>query len=166
MAFAVGRILVPTDFSATADLALDYARKLAVRFSASLQLLHVVEEPFLGGGIAAEIYVSDPSAVRAAAVGEALERLAARVTPHDRDELDASTHVVFGTVAESIIDHAVHARIDLIVMGTTARTGVAHLLAGDVAEHVVRLAPCPVLTVRRDATARDVMPAAQEATAS
>ncbi len=36
---------------------------------------------------------------------------------------------------------------DLIVMGTHGRTGVSRVLLGSVAEHVVRLAPCPVLTV-------------------
>ena len=50
--------------------------------------------------------------------------------------------------AAAIVDYARREQIDLIVMGTHGRGGVAHLLMGSVAERVVRTAPCPVLTVR------------------
>jgi nucleotide-binding universal stress UspA family protein len=46
-----------------------------------------------------------------------------------------------------ITQYATDERIDLIVMGTDGRRGVAHLLMGSVAERVVRAASCPVLTV-------------------
>jgi nucleotide-binding universal stress UspA family protein len=46
------------------------------------------------------------------------------------------------------VSYATSQDIDLIVMGTHGRRGVAHLLLGSVAEHVVRTAGCPVLTVR------------------
>ena len=48
----------------------------------------------------------------------------------------------------SIAEYAAERGIDLIVIGTHGRTGVAHLLLGSVAERLVRTAPCPVLTVR------------------
>ena len=48
-----------------------------------------------------------------------------------------------------IMRYAAERDIDLIVMGTHGRTGLAHALMGSVAERVVRRAPCPVLTVRQ-----------------
>ncbi len=47
-----------------------------------------------------------------------------------------------------IVRYAQEANIDLIVLGTHGRGGLAHMLLGSVAEKVVREAPCPVLTVR------------------
>jgi nucleotide-binding universal stress UspA family protein len=50
--------------------------------------------------------------------------------------------------ADEIVQYARSEDIDLIVMGTHGRMGIAHLLLGSVAEHVVRAAACPVLTMR------------------
>jgi nucleotide-binding universal stress UspA family protein len=54
-----------------------------------------------------------------------------------------------GHPAETIVRVAHERGADLIVMGTHGRTGLPHVLLGSVAEKVVQLAPCPVLTVRR-----------------
>ena len=62
----ITRILVPTDFSATADAALDYAYVLAERFNASIELLHVLDDPFVADGMAAEAYISEAPALRTA----------------------------------------------------------------------------------------------------
>ena len=56
--------------------------------------------------------------------------------------------VVFGHPFERIVETAARDDIGMIVMGTHGRTGLARLTAGSVAERVVRLAPCPVLTVK------------------
>jgi nucleotide-binding universal stress UspA family protein len=58
------------------------------------------------------------------------------------------TEIVPGNPAEVIVERARAEGYDLIVVGTHGRTGVSHLLVGSVAEKVVRLAACPVLTVR------------------
>jgi nucleotide-binding universal stress UspA family protein len=58
------------------------------------------------------------------------------------------TALLTGPVASTIVAFAQSHAIDLIVMGTHGRSGIAHLLLGSVAERVVRTAPCPVLTVR------------------
>jgi nucleotide-binding universal stress UspA family protein len=52
------------------------------------------------------------------------------------------------TPADEIVKYAQAETIDLIVLGTHGRPGVAHLFMGSVAEKVVRTAPCPVLTLR------------------
>lgn len=142
----ITRILVPTDFSATADAALDYAYVLAEQFGASLELLHVLDDPFVVDGMAAEAYISEAPALRSAMLQEARNRLRHRAAP--RQGIAIETEVLFGHGARTIAEYAAERGVDLIVMGTHGRTGFAHLLLGSVAERLVRTAPCPVLTVR------------------
>lgn len=157
----IKRILVPTDFSDTADAALTYARLLAARYGASLQLLHVLDDPFVTEGLAAEAYMTEAPVLRSALLREAQNRLAQRVVPLRRGgEFEGSpgvtrvdAEVLFGHGAKTIAEYALDRGANLIVMGTHGRTGVAHLLLGSVAERLVRHAPCPVLTVRHQ-TAR------------
>jgi nucleotide-binding universal stress UspA family protein len=144
----IDRILVPTDFSTTADAALDYARVLAARFGAELRLLHVLEDQYLGGSFAGEVYIPEPSNLRAALTKEAEALLAKRVAPLRRESLQVDAAVVVGRSFRAIVDHADEYGADLIVMGTHGRTGIPHLLLGSVAERIVRTATCPVLTVR------------------
>jgi universal stress protein A len=141
------RILVPTDFSEPSDAALDYARVIATTFGASLHVVHVVHTP--AAMISAEVYITDPQAFRAQLFDDAQRRLNHRVTASDRTRYAATTEVASGSIADSIIDCAKERGIDLIVMGTHGRSGVAHLLMGSVAEQVVRHAPCPVMTVHQ-----------------
>ena len=143
----ITRILVPTDFSATADAALDYAYVLAERFNASIELLHVLDDPFVADGMAAEAYISEAPTLRTAMLQEAQERLRHRAST--RGGLPAiKTEVLFGHGARTIVEYAAERGVDLVVMGTHGRTGLAPLLLGSVAEQLVRTAPCPVLTVR------------------
>jgi nucleotide-binding universal stress UspA family protein len=142
------RILVPTDFSAPSDAALDSARGLAARFGASLYLLHVLEEGFASGAFGLEGYAPESRESRSVRFDDAMQRLATKLTPADRTTLRARTEVIFGTGAPAILDYAADNAFDLIVMGTHGRTGVAHLVMGSMAETVLRSAPCPVMTVR------------------
>ena len=69
----------------------------------------------------------------------------------DNDERPLPTRrmlITSDAPALAIVEYARQHDIDLIVTGTHGRGGVAHLLLGSVAERVVRIAPCPVLTVR------------------
>jgi nucleotide-binding universal stress UspA family protein len=141
-------ILVPTDFSASSDAALGYAREVAAKFGSTLYLLHVVEAPFVSGPLGSEAFVADTPAAQVHLIQEAQARLGHRLTPADRRRFAATGEIVSGTTARSIVEYAGERGIDLIVMGTHGRSGMAHLLMGSVAERVVRSAPCPVLTVR------------------
>ena len=154
----ITRVLVPTDFSAQSDEALDYARTLAARFGASLHLLHVVEDAAASGGLIPEAYIGVSPEVRAHVVAEAQARLRHRLTERDREVLHARSEVICGVTADTIGDYADNLGIDLIVMGTHGRTGLAHVLIGSVAEKVVRTAPCPVFTVRERAPRVDGPP--------
>jgi nucleotide-binding universal stress UspA family protein len=130
------RILVPIDFSASSNATLDYARQMAARFGARLYLLHVLENDFLRPTVA------DPQAVEAAILRQLRERL----TLEERLRGAEPVVVRSDALADAIVTYARSADIDLIVMGTHGRSGLAHLLKGSVAERVVRKAPCMVLT--------------------
>ena len=147
MAATVTRILVATDFSAASGAALEFAKTLAIRFGASLHLLHVLEDPYVTGAFAADIYAPPPAGLRESWLRSAETTMATQVTETDKTAFNITTDVVFGPIASTIVERAAQIGADLIVMGTHGRGGVAHLM-GSVAERVVRTAGCPVLTTR------------------
>ena len=162
----ITRILVPVDFSSHSDRAFRYAVRLATRFGASMELLHVVDNPIASGALSAEVYVPDLPQILDNLLREAEKRLTALKSVAAGDGVYAATHVLTGQPAHTIVEHARAGGFDLIVMGTHGRTGFSHLFVGSVAERVVRRAPCPVLTVR-DMTrpAREAEPPAARAAA-
>jgi nucleotide-binding universal stress UspA family protein len=136
---ALTNVLVAVDFGEASEAALTYGRNFATQFGARLHAIHVLENRFL------RPMLNDPKAVEHATHRQLLDRL----TPVDRKRLNAVAVVrTSDDPADEIVRYAREQNIDLIVLGTHGRRGVAHLLAGSVAEHVVRAAPCPVLTVR------------------
>ena len=156
------RILVPLDFSAPSDAALEYARTVATRFGASLHLLHVADDPYRAL-YSAEVYVPEVEGLRDEILTDATGRLKDRLQSSDIRELGATAEAVIGTPPSSIVEYAESHDIDLIVMGTHGRGGMSHLLMGSVAERVVRTAPCPVLTVRQFGKAATAETRMQEA---
>jgi nucleotide-binding universal stress UspA family protein len=149
MTQAISRILVPVDFSAHSEDALRYAVSLAGRLGASLELLHVVEDPFLSGAWSSELYLPNGAELLDSIVSDAKRRLSDLKDLIVQGRVPASTVVLKGPPAPTIIDHAKDGQFDLVVMGTHGRTGLAHLFMGSVAEAVARRAPCPVLTIRQ-----------------
>src|SRR5262245_48694321 len=152
MAATVTRILVATDFSAASGAALDFAKTLATRFGSSLHLLHVLDDPYVTGAFAPEIYAPPPPGLRESWLHSAETMMDTLLTEADKAAYNATTDVVFGPIAHTIVERASQVGADLIVMGTHGRGGVAHLLMGSVAERVVRTAGCPVLTTRGAST--------------
>ena len=138
----ISRILVPTDFSESADEALEYARALGARLGASLYLLHVMHEPLLAEGLIAETNIASVPSLHDEAVAETRKGLACRSAG------TASAEFAVGDAVTNILSYASRIGADLIVMGARGGTGLALLLLGSVAEHVVRRALCPVITVR------------------
>jgi len=143
------KVLVATDFSAPSEAALAYGRELARNFGATLSVVHIVDDIIARAyGIDGGVIVTDPD-VQRQYEATAREQVEALLTANDRIDLKASaTILVSNTPAAAIVSYAREASVDLIVMGTHGRGGVAHLLMGSVSERVVRTAPCPVLTVR------------------
>jgi nucleotide-binding universal stress UspA family protein len=141
-------ILVPTDFSETAERALDYAVALAAKVGARIHVLNVIGIPSFGVpelGLAVTTTMID-SLVRDNQA--ALDRLA-----EQRRGQTTFGEVMLrtGDPRDLILQAAEEVHADLIVMGTHGRRGVSRALLGSVAEMIVRTAPCPVLTVRAKA---------------
>jgi universal stress protein A len=141
------RILVPTDFSKSSGNALTYAVAFAEKFAAEIHLLHVVQDLalFIPEAVLVAPAPAPPVEQFAAAARAALERAIADL---QRPGLTVHPEVVEGTPYEEIVRFARERDVDLIVIGTHGRSGLAHILLGGVTDKVVRRAPCPVLTVR------------------
>lgn len=153
MTLDIKRILVPLDFSANSELALDYARAMARRFGAALHLVHVCEVPAMATGpLEAYVFRYSDWGQRLSDEAESLLIDLEQRLP----DVKVSTEVLFGNPARCIVTAADVDRTDLIVMGTHGRGSLMHVLMGNVAERVVRTAPCPVLTVRQPREAEPV----------
>ena len=136
-------ILVPTDFSACAEQALTVARSLARDHNAKLVLAAVSPPP----PPQSETFLPDteyPGLI--AGTRREVDSLAAKIV-----ELPVEARVMAGAPGPSIVAMAEDCRADLIVMGTHGRTGITRFLMGSVAEHVLRHAKCPVLTIKTGA---------------
>jgi nucleotide-binding universal stress UspA family protein len=140
-------VLVATDFSKTSEAALGYGRELARAFGAKLHVLHVADNIMTRYAFDGSVVL--PPEVQADLEHSAQEQLDRLVGDDDRRALRAVAVVRTSTTpADSIVDYAKEADIDLIVIGTHGRRAVAHLLLGSVAEQVVRTSRTPVLVVR------------------
>jgi len=143
---SIRRILFPTDFSEPAEYAWQYALTFAQEFEAEVHLLHVVAPP----PRLTEAYTVtfDPEGTVQALMVEASTSLDGQVEAAKSRGLIFRREVRAGVDYREIIDYATKYDIDLIVMATHGRTGLAHVLLGSVAEKIVRKAPCPVLTIK------------------
>jgi nucleotide-binding universal stress UspA family protein len=143
----LSKILVPIDFSDNSRVALDYAVALGEQFDSKIHILHVLQDVVSIAPEPTYVLASTGAFAKELRKGadEALQKLA------DAKAL-AGKKVVHrvreGQPFLKILHYARENFIDLIVMGTHGRTGLAHLLIGSVAENVVRKSRCPVLTVR------------------
>ncbi len=145
----LNRILVPVDFSDYSSDAVKYGCALAEKFGAELHLLHVLQDMVA--------MVPEPG-LAFPPPGDYMQEL--QQSAEDAlMKLPDNTWKFTGKVVRStrqgppfveILRYAKEMVIDLIVMGTHGRSGLAHMLLGSVAERVVRKAPCPVLSVRPD----------------
>jgi nucleotide-binding universal stress UspA family protein len=136
------RVLVPTDFSPDADLALAWARLLVEKTGGSLVVQHSCDLPALLDGSAelsrASLLKSMESAAR--------EKLAG--IRQSLAGCSVETVVSQGRPDLAILDTAESAKPDLIVMGTRGRTGLAHVVLGSTAERVLRRSHLPVVTLK------------------
>jgi universal stress protein A len=143
---ALKRILVATDFSEPADVAVNYGRDLARAYDGTLHVIHVIEDMLAFYGPDVGFALADVERNIEAAVQRDLD---ATISTQDDDSLKVVATVQRGSnVSHVITEYARTNAIDLIIVGTHGRGAVSRFLMGSVAERVVRSAPCPVLTVR------------------
>jgi nucleotide-binding universal stress UspA family protein len=140
----IERIVVPTDFSEHAEVALSYAKRLAEPTGARLYLLHAVEDV-----VYPDFY---PPVVTPLPITElrqkAGERIRATIARVEGGGVDLAIEVRAGRPALEIVEFAEQEEADLIVMASHGLTGLRHLLLGSVTEQVIRRAPCPIFTVK------------------
>lgn len=141
------KVVHPTDFSDCAGQAQALAVDLVGKLGGEIVLLQVlVETPLYGEGV---LSGSQVQSVYDAQRRWAEETLEARVADLRQRGIKASGRVQAGIPYEVIVKIAEEELADMIVMGTHGRSGLNRVLLGSVAERVIRLAPCPVLTVRQ-----------------
>jgi nucleotide-binding universal stress UspA family protein len=141
------RILLPSDFSECSAEAARAARRLAEIFGARLVVLHVLDEPaaldpMFRGEVPMEL-------LRGRMEQYARESMEAFVADGFRGTENVETRIASGVPYREILREARETGADLIVIGTHGRTGVEHVIFGSTAEKVVRMSPCPVLTIRQ-----------------
>ena len=144
--FPIKTVLCPTDFSEPSHQALKIAGELASKVGAGVLLVHVV--PVL------PTLPNDPNNVFNASEYERLlhqdadEKLAHLISETAQGGPQIRTRVGHGDAASEIVRIAESEKADLIVIATHGTTGWRRFVFGSVAEKVVRLAKCPVLTIR------------------
>jgi len=142
----IRRILCPTDFSDASRRALEQAGMFASWFGAAVTVLHVSHPPPVIEGPVS--FAAPPAGISHASVCQARTALAEsarllRTAGIVVDELVLEDYDPEGR----ILEQAASINADMLVMGTHGRTGLGWLFVGSVTDHVLRKAPCPVLTV-------------------
>jgi nucleotide-binding universal stress UspA family protein len=153
----ITNILVPVDFSSCSKEALEYAELMAERFDASLTVLHAWRLP-------PELEIAPPYVDMIPYERQMREEIESRLADmvdslKKKNRVRLETRLEEGHATDMIVAFAKKSGCDLIVMGTHGRRGFKRFMLGSVAEHVVRLAPCPVLTVgvRDEAPAKEAI---------
>ena len=142
----LNKILVPVDFSDHSKIALSHASEIAQSYNAQLQILHIIEEtmhPAFSLSGKSSIFdlipgIEDDCRKRT-------EKMVSETVP---SQVKYDVHIKGGSVASDIIRFAKENSTDLIVIATHGLTGLEHMLLGSVTEKVVRMAHCPVFTVK------------------
>jgi nucleotide-binding universal stress UspA family protein len=139
----IQKILIPTDFSENSQHALKYAVALAESFKAKLYVVHVFEHAVVAAPTETfhpEIWVEAEKSER-----EQLNQLTQELRVK---RIDAEPVFGSGIAHIEIVKTAKELEVDLITLATHGRTGLSHFVFGSTAEKIIRLAPCPVLTVK------------------
>ena len=141
----IKNILVPVDFSVNSKSGIETARKIAKTFNSQINYVHVIEQQlhpsFHVAGIES-VFMLDPNLK---------DSSLSKLKEFCFKEGETSSYCVLeGTAHSAIANCAKEMKCELIVMSTHGYTGLDHVLIGSTTERVVRVAPCPVLSVGRE----------------
>ena len=159
------KVLCPVDLSSFSLQGLKLALKMAQASDATLDILHVIHNPF-DEIYLTEITQTDPALIDAYATEPQRRAKILRATEEHSEVLlkqfchevvqqygKVRYHIRRGDPFEAILEASEDLMTELVVLATHGRTGVKRLVIGNVAEKIVRHAPCPVLTVKPKASA-------------
>ncbi len=139
------KILSPVDLSEFTTDEIAYAADISKQYGAELHVLHVI--PNLTYFTPYESFLTPENLVAIEKnIQDEVDRDFGKILKNV--DIDVKKAVRTGVAFVEIIDYAKAEGIDLIVMGTHGRSGIEHILIGNVAEKVVRKSPCPVMTIR------------------
>ncbi len=139
------KILIPTDGSDTANKAVTHAINLAEALNAELHAMYVVDISAFAG-LPTEIVWENMKNLLKSESDTAMKYIEKKAT---EKEIKFEKIVKEGVPAKEIVKTAKEIQADLIVMGTSGRTGLDKFLLGSVAEKIIRTSPCPVLVVHK-----------------
>ena len=140
-------IIAAVDFSPHSEPVVDAAVTFAKQFGAKVRLVHAYDIPI---PLVSPYEVAIPEPYREETRRIAAQKLAALVDRLAAQGVTVDSLLTEVPAAAAIVRAAEESKADLLVIGTRGHTGLKHLLLGSVAERTVRLAPCPVLTVKAD----------------
>ena len=147
------KILVPTDFSKPAQIALDVASDIAKKANAELILLHVVEEASgTSFNITGEVDVSggwEDKVFTMKLIERSKKQMAKVFSDVKANGLKVTQELRLGTAFHGMRDIIAAQKVDLVVMGTAGHSKLEEMIIGTNTEKVVRHAKCPVLTVHK-----------------
>jgi len=154
MGFAAGMktIVVATDLHDQSEAALEYARKLAAGYAARVVLAHGVDP------VDYAAVDSIPGRVLKGLTEQARSALDQLSSDLLREGIPSNSEIRQGAVAQMLVDVARQYGAGLIVMGTRGMQGAGPVIVGSIAEHLVRLSPCPVMAVAADWNAGEFRP--------
>jgi nucleotide-binding universal stress UspA family protein len=142
------KILVPTDFSSYSEKALRQAFDIALQYKAKVYVVHVLhgKNPYDTSDGTIPSYYED---VEKQMIEEARKKLQEEIDRFPQTkELDVFIDVVNGNTSEAILEEERSKGIDLIVIASLGRSGIAKYLIGGVARNVLKGAQCPVLLTK------------------
>lgn len=146
------KILVPTDFSKEAQLALNLGSQFAKKFQMELILLHVLEVPYGSYSVMGEVGVAASytyeNLYETQLIKKTSERLQQLIQDLASEGVAANYKLVYGIPYSHIQETITSQSVDLVIMGSKGASGLAEILIGSNTERVIRNASCPVITVK------------------
>lgn len=156
------KVLVPFDFSETANFAFEFAISLAENYgNLEINLLHVVETPVatgmgtMGGGLDAipdfenQVFFMELIKTRKKQFKEIEENFAS-------SSINLNTNIVIGSVFRNVVDVIQEKNPDMVIMGSKGSSGLEEVIIGSNTEKVVRTANCPVITIKSPTQAKTI----------
>lgn len=145
MLYEIKKILVPIDFSETANNALHVAIAMANRHKAEIHLVHIVEPEFYTTGIN---YPDTPNGTMEDLLNQAAENIKKHKTALQKNNsLVVHTHVESGIVSNCVSKYGAEQMVDILVMGTHGLNGWNEYFLGSNAMAIIKECECPVITI-------------------